>query len=200
MLFNRFFNAIVRRKDYFIFRSIFFSLKPNLMPYQSAPRSLMLFRLLSLFAITTVITISGCDTDPTDLEILNQNGSMSAEVDGRSWTSFVAVAGTVSAGILAFGGTDLAGTAIVIAVPAVEGPHEISSSASSAVYREGVGSDDLQWSATTGSGTGTIAISSLTSTSAEGSFFFDGQPDNNATSGVKQVRRGTFKIKFQAAE
>ncbi len=128
-------------------------------------------------------------------------GSMSAKIDGGSWNSVSISTATYSNGTLSFGGVDniTSPRVLAIAVRAGEaGTFRIGQSASDANANALLTIGGSVWQAVSvAGGSGTIVITSLTTTGASGTFSFtlNAVPQTSAT-GTKTVTDGTFNVTF----
>jgi hypothetical protein len=130
------------------------------------------------------------------------NGSMSARIDGAAWNANFSIVGGYSQGILAIAGGDSAQQTIAFGV-AANGPGTFSTAALSnvnftlATVAPG-GTVAATWTAVTGlPGTsGTVTITSLSSTTAVGTFSFSATPTSGPATGTKTITDGTFNVRF----
>jgi len=122
---------------------------------------------------------------------------MSARIDGSNWTASAALAATLTNGILAVAGVDGSLRTIGFAVTATA-PGTVTigpTSAASGTLTEG--SAGPTWQAVANLGSGTITITSLTATTASGSFSFNlvANAASGAT-GSKIITNGSFDLRF----
>jgi hypothetical protein len=127
-------------------------------------------------------------------------GSISARVDGSAWTSTVTAA-QYSNGSLIISGADTSsptrafGLGVTAGAP---GTYQatLPSPAASASWTVG----SATWQASLVGGSGSVTITSLTSTGASGTFSFSLVPiPGTSASGNKTVTDGTFNVTFAAA-
>ena len=123
------------------------------------------------------------------------DGSMTAKVDGASFTADLAVQATLSGGVLAFGGTGSNGQ-ITIAIPGYSSPgtFNIGTTAATATYATTSGTI-TGYTASMVIGSGSITISELSGGYVKGSFSFTAFSSGGATS--KTITDGQFNIKLQ---
>ncbi|MFY9241620.1 MAG: DUF6252 family protein [Polaribacter sp.] len=146
---------------------------------------------LILFAFVAVL-FSCSDATDADLGLSGQ-GSLSAKVDGATFTSLsVAVGATVTNGVAAIQGSNSAGEYIRINIMSYNGVGTYSTgnainNISSISY--GTVNPIATWISTFNIGTGTIQITEDTATTIKGTFSFTGVNDGSPN---KVVTEGTF--------
>ena len=152
-------------------------------------------RCLPILALALPLA-TGCGDDSSGVDQSdNDDGSLSARIDGSTFTAFT-VSAVYSGGILAIAGARVtpAGT-ISFAFP-VSGPTPVSigtSSALNAVYTTG----SQSWAAFSSTGSGSVTITSLTASRAVGTFSFTMLPNaQSGASGTKTVTNGAFDVTF----
>ena len=145
-----------------------------------------------------LLLAAGCggdDDDPLDVNP-NDNGSMTARVDGAAFTAF-SVAGTFNGSVLAVSGIQISpsqGLTIGVATTA-PGTFTVGTGSSgvNGIYVSG----NSSWSAAGNIGSGTVIITTLSSTRAVGSFNFvmQAQAGSGAT-GTRTITQGAFDVRF----
>lgn len=123
-------------------------------------------------------------------------GTMSATVDGISWTANLAVQATYSGGTLAFAGTGQAsGKQIQLnfSVPFVNttGPYPLGTGLFPTVV---ITIDGVAYVASLAGGTGSLNVQTLTATSASGTFTVTGIGSGGV--GSKSATGGSFSVTF----
>lgn len=136
----------------------------------------------------------GCGSDSTGPDVLD-NGSMSAKVDGASWSATTAIAATYNSNILGIAGTDAAGRSVGFGA-AVSAPGTftiaVTSPANGLVNEAG-----KAWQAAGSVGSGTITITAISATGAKGTFQFTAAPvAGTGATGNKVVTEGVFDVTF----
>ena len=136
----------------------------------------------------------GDDDDPLDVNP-NDNGSMSARVDGNAFTAF-STAATFSNGVLAVSGVQVSPSQAITFGVAATAPGTFTVAQTSAVNGIYV-SGNASWLASGNVGSGTVIITTLNSTRAVGSFNFvmQAQAGSGAT-GTRTITQGAFDVRF----
>ena len=122
-------------------------------------------------------------------------GTMTASINGTSWTSVVPAA-VQTGGFVSLAGSDGVTTLAFLVAATSPGTYTIPGTGS------GIGNNALitvggaSWTATFAQGSGTVKIDTLTSTSATGSFSFTLTPSSGGATGTKTVTGGAFNVKF----
>lgn len=126
-------------------------------------------------------------------------GTMRAKVDGKTWTAATVSVARYSYGFLEIVGTDSSSPPQGIGINvSVDGPgtYQLSQLEEASAYAL-LGIGDSVWQASNVAGSGTITVSSLTSTGASGTFSLALEPKpNNPAIGTKSITDGTFNINF----
>jgi hypothetical protein len=140
----------------------------------------------------------GDDDDPVDVNP-NDSGSMTARVDGAGFTAF-GVAASYNNGVLGVTGSQISPQqAITFSVPATAtGTVTVSPTVGFALYTLGAGNAiwgaGLTFSSTA---SGSVTITTLTSSRAVGTFSFVMQPQQgSAATGTKTITQGAFDVRF----
>jgi hypothetical protein len=138
-------------------------------------------------------TDPGDNTDPGNLAV----GTFTARIDGQQWTAVAPVAVTYVGGILALGGSSQNFTTIAFAVIAsAPGTYAVGPTSPTNALMT-IGSTSGTWVARSTGGSGSVTITTLTSTSAGGTFQFSMVPDGNGSNtGTKAVTNGAFNVTF----
>jgi hypothetical protein len=146
-------------------------------------------RLLALpLLLAGVIGCKGSDNT-----LPGATGSVSASINGTSWTSSMIVQGSYTGNALFFGGMDGNQTQIFVTVPSITvgGTYDIGAG------RPGAGVVTIagqSWSSNVVGGSGTVIVNTLTSTHAAGTFTFTGIAAVGTS--AKTVTNGTFDVTF----
>ena len=182
------------------------------MTSKNAPRlerlvlSSLVFALLLLAAAcgssSTPTTPSTSGSPPTQGGSGLARGSMSGNISGTAWTATIGVTATLTNGLLAVGGNDPTNNLAFAFF--VNGPGTYAIPGSGA----GVGNNALLLVTTSGTtnasyaadftkGSGSLTITSLTSTAVTGTFTFTlNAVANTAASGTRTITNGAFNINF----
>jgi hypothetical protein len=153
-----------------------------------------MYRATTLVAI--VLVLAACGKDSPSEPQLNLDGSMSARIDGSSWSATSALAVAYSGGILAFAGSDATSTTIGIGViPDGPGTYPIGTNQpTNANLTFGAGKS---WGAASTSGSGSVTITAIDANSATGTFEFTAEPvATTGATGTHVVTSGAFSVKF----
>ncbi|MGE0439091.1 MAG: DUF6252 family protein [Gemmatimonadales bacterium] len=144
-------------------------------------------------AVAALAFGAGCgggDTGPSELP----NGSMSAKIDGSSWTA-IAITAAYSNNLLVIGASDANSRGLGFAAIAPgPGTYAIGTSvgANGNLTIAGQG-----WLATSGSGSGSITVTSVSASAAEGTFQFTMAPvSGTGATGNKVITEGKFKVTY----
>ena len=138
---------------------------------------------------------------PTITEKYSFSGSMSATIDGAAWSSAGAVASFSANDLLVVGGSDLTtgisfgihapgpGTYVIPGAGLRAGDNALLSQFDSGVLS--------LWTADFARGSGTVTLTTLTSTGAAGTFNFNAVANpGTAATGTKSITGGTFNLRF----
>lgn len=157
----------------------------------------------NLQKITFLLCLSliiSCSSNDDDLG-LSAEGSLTAKVDGNSFTSLsVAVAATVSNNVLVFQGSNSDGEYIRANIINYngEGTYKTGdniSNSSSISY--GSVNPVSAWISTFNIGSGTITITADSSTNVKGTFSFSGENNSSSAVTTKTITEGTFSAPKQ---
>jgi len=141
------------------------------------------------------LLVSGCGSS-TGAED-SANGSISARIDGQSWTSWLGVEANRSANVVAFAGRG-SGYEISIAVGPVTGPgtFQFGVGESSTAVLTTTTLNPKTWTASLVGGGGSVTLTTVTELGAEGTFSFTGVASGGAATGNRIVTGGKFSVKF----
>lgn len=139
-----------------------------------------------------VLALHGCGSDPTAPQLTN--GSITAQIDGGSFSATTIVAAYTS-GIMSIAGTDGQGRTIGIAGQ-IPGPGTYPVGVTSpANFSVNIAS--AAWQAAITLGSGSVTVSSISAAGAKGTFQFTAAPLSGTTAtGTKVVTAGAFDVKF----
>jgi hypothetical protein len=149
-----------------------------------------LFRLTLAGSAATVLACSNYDTGPSG------NGTISASIDGASWTGATTVQASYIASVFVVGGLDGQARQIVITIPDVAAAGTFSLNSGQAAFA--VVSFGAQiWSTTLTGGTGSVTISTWSGSHAVGTFSFTAPPNTGSgATGTKVITSGTFDVRY----
>ncbi len=144
-----------------------------------------------------LLAVSGCSGDSTGNNNGNGNGDMSASIDGQSWTGTLATAASYQGTVLGFAGTN-GSYQINITLTGVSGPgtYSLGSGQLSIATVATVSTSPQVWITSSTGGTGSVVITSLTSSAVAGTFSFTAVPSSGGASGNKAVTSGQFNVSF----
>ncbi|HEX7122951.1 MAG TPA: DUF6252 family protein [Gemmatimonadaceae bacterium] len=152
---------------------------------------------LTRFAAAATLALLACgdDDDPAGPNA-PLNGSLTAVVDGQQWTATTIAADYLGQiGALVIAGSDAAGLGIAFSVPTDDvGTFTVQTTPgmNATVTAGGVG-----WLAVAGTGSGTVTISTLTSSRAVGTFSFVLVADDAGTNPqARTVTSGQFDVTY----
>ncbi len=154
-------------------------------------------RPVALTALLLSIAACGSDTGPSDPPDL-PNGTMSARIDGSSWSATIAIFATYNNGILAIAGGDaVSGGTRTIGIGAqVTAPGTFpigGTNPANGLVTIGTST----WQAAAGIGSGSITITAISATGARGTFQFNALPvANTPATGTRAVTEGSFDVTF----
>jgi hypothetical protein len=122
-------------------------------------------------------------------------GSLTAQVDGAAWRASRGVAATRAAGFIGVGGTASDASSISFAFPDT-GPGTFAVASSNGTNGSYVKSGQ-GWTAAFGNGgSGTITVTTLTTSRVAGTFSFVAPGISGGAAGNKTVTNGSFDISF----
>jgi hypothetical protein len=143
-----------------------------------------------LLASTAVfaLLVAACGTEE------NNNGGVSASIDGTPFTALIAF-GTYTGNVLTIGGLS-GSTSINLTVPNVTTTGTLSLASGQAGIAE-VDVNAQNWSTSVTGGTGSITVTSISSTQASGTFTFSAPATvGSGATGTKVVTNGVFTVAF----
>jgi hypothetical protein len=150
--------------------------------------------LLSL-VLLSAMACGGSSTGP-DNGTNNSAGPMSATIDGKAWSSPFPTA-TYHNTIVAVAGLDLGITASVSFAFVASAPGTFSVGNGNNVFGSAVVAEAGKgWGTAFPGGTGTVTLTTLTSTRVAGTFAFDAVANNGGATGTVHVTNGKFDITF----
>jgi hypothetical protein len=163
-------------------------------------RSLAASLVIALALVTAACGgASTSTTSPTNVggtPVTPLHGTMTAVIDGSPWTAVAITTASYTSGIVAIGGADssnpIRSIGLSITAPTA-GTYPISTGSANAVLSIGIGPT---WTANVLGGTGTVTLTSLSSTAAVGTFSFTAVPAAGGAAGNHAVTTGAFNITF----
>ena len=165
-------------------------------------------RVLCLIAIAATAACGGSSTAPSQSQVTSS--TLTATIDGASFTSVLTVGTRIPTlpnlpnGTVGVTGQDkltVAHTSLTFAVPGVIGDYPLASAnpvpQNAALQIFISTTSGQQWTAGgAGGGSGTISLSTLTSTGASGTFSMTLVPLAGGATGNKVITNGKFNVKF----
>ena len=149
-----------------------------------------LSRLTLASSAATVLACSNYDTGPSG------NGTISASIDGASWTGATTVQASYIASVFLVGGLDSQGRQIVITIPGVAAAGTFSLSSGQPAFAV-VNFGAQTWSTTLTGGTGSATISTWSGSHAIGTFSFTAPANaGSGATGTKVITSGTFDVRY----
>jgi hypothetical protein len=156
------------------------------------------------FTTALLLSAAACASEgPTDLDDDDLDpgsmGTLSARIDGSSWSATTTVGATHLNGVFGFGATDGTGRAIIVAAEASPGPGAVAIRVgpSTNLTFSITEANGTVWMAGGSLGTGQLNIDSFTSTGASGRFTFTAMaPPGAPNTGSKVVSDGVFNVRF----
>jgi hypothetical protein len=151
-------------------------------------------KLSSSLVVTTLLMLSACDRDTTGPAKPN-NGTMSAVIDGDSWSAVsIATDGTAPASIVIQGSN--ATQRLVIAIPVSPGPGTQVVGSTTPVFA-GLVSGSQSWLASrTQGGTGSVTLRIVEPGHILGTFEFTLAAHDGALPSERRVGSGQFDVKY----
>ena len=148
-----------------------------------------------------LLAVAACGKDATSPQnsvsnpVVLAKGSMGARIDGAAWNATLAVSAVNSNGIIAIAGND--GTHTLGFGLAANGTGTFTIGPLSATNGLLIQSGGAAWTANLARGSGTVTITSLTSTAVAGTFSFTLLPSPGTPANAnKVISDGVFNIKF----
>ena len=166
---------------------------PYLIPPHSAEVPVRKTAMCGLVLLLAV-GCGGDDDDPLDVNP-NDNGSVTARVDGNTFTA-ATVVGSFSNGILAISGVQGSPAQSITFGLAATAPGTFTVSETSpvnAVFAVG----NSTWLAAGGVGSGTVTVTTLSSSRAVGTFNFVLAPNTpSGATGTRTITQGAFDVRY----
>src|SRR5688572_30410307 len=166
-------------------------------PYLILPESAEVpVRKIAMCGLVLLLAVGcgGDDDDPLDVNP-NDNGSMTARVDGAAFTA-TTVAASFSNGILAISGVQVSPSQALTFGLAATAPGTFTVAATSPVngiYAVG----NATWLASGNVGSGQVIVTTLSSTRAVGTFNFVLAPNTpSGATGTRTITQGAFDVRF----
>jgi hypothetical protein len=162
-------------------------------------------RFLFIFILSIGVALTACKKDDGDDDTGNGGntptpgqGTMTCKVDGNDWSASLAVVATNSNGVFTVTGSDANAKQCQVTVMNVNGPgtYELGGSMTNPNTGRWTASTDPAdtYSSMLGQGSGTVEITTLTTTKAEGTFSFTAK--NTAQQQVS-ITSGSFSADIQ---
>ena len=155
--------------------------------------------LLRAVALLTLASCGGGGGDSTGPGGSSSGtAAITATIDGAAWSSSRASAAVYQGQILTFNGTD-GTTTVSLVVSPVTGPGTFTLSTLNNVASNGLVVRGSQgWTSYAPGGTGTLTVTTLTTTRATGTFEFVAMPGAGtaASVGARRVTAGRFDVTF----
>jgi hypothetical protein len=147
-----------------------------------------------LLTAAVVLAAIGCgDSNPVGPG--TSGNTMTANVDGQAWSAVPAIIQVVrNQGIIAIGGASTQAIGIGIAFPD-QGPGTYTIGPTAVTNANVVDGSDT-WIAGSTNGSGSIVVTTLTSTNVAGTFSFTAAATGGATPATRQVTSGAFDVEF----
>ena len=129
-------------------------------------------------------------------------GTLTARIDNGTWTATTGVSASLTAGVLSVSGADptysLAFTvaATTAGTYVIPGPAGVQAGNSAVLTAFQSGASNAAWTANATGGTGTVMITSLSTSAVSGTFSFLMVPSSTSTSDTRSITNGTFSIAF----
>lgn len=174
-----------------------------------------LLQLALAIVVSVAVTSCGEDNNPAGPSIGIGSGSsggsgsgssgsrtLSARIDNGSWTATSAVTASLTSGVLSVSGTDPSySLAFVIAATApgtyvIPGTTGVQAGNNAVLVSLANGSSNAAWAAGASGGTGTVMITSLSTSAVSGTFSFLMVPSSTSATQTRSVTSGTFSIAF----
>lgn len=172
------------------------------MPRMFHTRTGAAFLLSAIFVAFASFGCGGGSSSTTSPTVTNGvtvnplHGSMTAVIDGSAWTAVAINTAVYSNGILSIAGADSSSTirAIGLSVTApAPGTYSMTTGTANSVLSIGIGPT---WTANVAGGSGSVTLTSLSSTGAVGTFSFTAVAAAGGATGSHVVTQGVFNITF----
>jgi hypothetical protein len=149
-----------------------------------------LFRLALAGSAATGLACSNYDTGPSG------NGTISASIDGASWSASSSVQASYITYALIIDGIDSQARQINLFLPNVMATGSFALDAGQPAVAE-VSFGFQTWSTAMTGGTGSVTLTTLSGSHAIGTFSFTASPNaQSGATGTKVVTNGTFDIRY----
>ncbi|MEO7361539.1 MAG: hypothetical protein ABI120_14495 [Gemmatimonadaceae bacterium] len=152
------------------------------------------FLAMVLAAATATVTVTACGDDGGSPPI--GGGSMTATADGTAFTASLAVNASRVGNTLAVTAVGANNRQISIQLTGVTAPGSVAIGDGSASYAQ-LSQTSQQWISNIAGGTGTVNVTTLTSTHATGTFTFTGAAlTTTGAVGTKTITGGNFDVSY----
>lgn len=155
-------------------------------------------KLLLLGSLATLVACGDDDDDPLNP---NNRGTMTATIDGQSFSGSAATGASYSGNVLGFGAVQASGnnsTLVVFVLNNVTGPGTYSLAAAAngiVTVTETSGTTTRSWNSSLTGGTGQVVITQLSGGRAVGTFTFSAPAaTQSGATGTKVATNGQFNI------
>jgi len=158
-------------------------------------------KLLLLGSVATLVACGGDDDNGTVNP--NNRGTMTATIDGQSFSGSAAAAATYSGNVLGFGAVQASGnnsTLVVFVLNNVTGPGTYSLAAAAngiVTVTETSGTTTRSWNSALAGGTGQVVVTQLSGGRAIGTFTFSAPAaTQSGATGTRTATNGQFNIEL----
>lgn len=151
-------------------------------------------RLAFLAFVLAMTTVSACGDDGGNPPI--GAGSMSATIDGAAFTGSLGLTATRSGNSIIIGAVGSSGRQLTISLKDVTATGAVAIGSGSESFGQ-VGLSTQVWQSNLTGGTGSVNVTTLTSTHFAGTFTFTGAASTGTgATGTKTVSAGSFDVSF----
>ena len=151
-------------------------------------------RLVFLALMVATATVAACGDDGGNPPV--GAGNVSATVEGSAFTGSLAVTSSRTATVLAVGAVGSNNRQIAIFLTGVTSTGAVAVGAGSSSYAQ-YSDASQQWVSNLTGGSGTVNLTTLTTTHAAGTFTFTGAAlATSGASGTKSVTSGSFDVSY----
>jgi hypothetical protein len=155
-------------------------------------------RLLMAFPLGAALVLASCGSDSgtSPLHEGSISGTMTASIDGSSWSASSGLEGVILHGGAGFAGTDAQGRLISIGVMVSQGTGTFTIGGAGAPNATlTIGSS--VWNAGPGTGSGSVTLTTVTDTRLVGTFQFEVAAfTQDATPETRSITGGAFDLTF----